>query len=331
MPWYRLCIMTFCNQHSMLVCWTPLKSKTTYICFAFTIQNHLMNTCIGIVIYSLRGHKVYWHSVQVKGQEGEGPKMVPKRQIQRKRKDSNSIVKETTEKLQVYLPSVHHPKLSFCIHVYLSIHLSRLKIGRLEGHRLAVSLRTMTHCPQLYNTAQTCCSVSTACLHLFRLRVVTQTATGSLRVWLQGQVKVTTQMISLYPYLCRLSQTLASEPCVSQLMVWDVALKSTKSFCVTIVVFRDRWQRELQTAASEIPFPRRNQDKDGILHHQERPAQEDARGAEQLQSASSAEPTRTATQKPAVRGPAEGEGRAGGRDWGPESSSSCGERCQEFS
>lgn len=28
--------------------------------------------------------------------------MVPKRQIQRKRKDSNSIVKETTEKLQVF-------------------------------------------------------------------------------------------------------------------------------------------------------------------------------------------------------------------------------------
>lgn len=107
--------------------------------------------------------------------------MVPKRQIQRKRKDSNSIVKETTEKLQVLLRSVHHQNLSFCIRVHLSVHLSRLKMGHLEGQRLAVSPWPITRCLRLYNTARMCCSVSTACLLPFRPLEVTRTATGSLR------------------------------------------------------------------------------------------------------------------------------------------------------
>lgn len=137
---------------------------------------------------------MYWLSVQVKGQEGEGPKMVPKRQIQRKRKDSNGIVKATTEKLQVFLPSVHHQNLSFRICVYLSVHLPRLKMGHLEGLRLAASPQPITHRSQLYNTARMCSSVSTACLLPFRRLAVTRTATGSPKASLQMQVKVTTPM-----------------------------------------------------------------------------------------------------------------------------------------
>lgn len=105
-----------------------------YSSFAFPI----LNTYIVIVIFFffpmvrfVQELRSVLLSVQVKGQEGEGPKMVPKRQIQRKRKDSNSIVKETTEKLQVLLRSVHHQNLSFCIRVHLSVHLSRLKMGHL--------------------------------------------------------------------------------------------------------------------------------------------------------------------------------------------------------
>lgn len=39
--------------------------------------------------------------IQVKGQEGEGLKMVPKRQIQLKKKDCKNINKAKTEKLKV--------------------------------------------------------------------------------------------------------------------------------------------------------------------------------------------------------------------------------------
>lgn len=75
------------------------------------------------------GTLINWLCIQVKGQEGEGPKMVPKRQIHRKKKDNECIIKEATEKLQVVLASVHHPslysRLSTCLCVYLSVYLSR--------------------------------------------------------------------------------------------------------------------------------------------------------------------------------------------------------------
>lgn len=62
--------------------------------------------------------------IQVKDQEREGPKMVPKRQIQLKKKDSDNMVKGRSEKLQVWRLPVRLSKhvcppvcLLTCLHV----------------------------------------------------------------------------------------------------------------------------------------------------------------------------------------------------------------------
>lgn len=56
--------------------------------------------------------------IQVNGQEGEGPKMVPKRQIQLKKKEEENTVKE--KKLQVRYQTV---LLSKPVSLYLSLGL----------------------------------------------------------------------------------------------------------------------------------------------------------------------------------------------------------------
>lgn len=58
--------------------------------------------------------------IQVNGQEGEGPKMVPKRQIQLKKKEEENTVKE--KKLQVRYPTapLSNPPVSTCPSVCLS-------------------------------------------------------------------------------------------------------------------------------------------------------------------------------------------------------------------
>lgn len=56
--------------------------------------------------------------IQVNGQEGEGLKMVPKRQIQLKKKEEENIVKE--KKLQVSTPVQPHLSLPVCLPIYLT-------------------------------------------------------------------------------------------------------------------------------------------------------------------------------------------------------------------
>lgn len=119
---------------------------------------------------------------------------------------------------------------SSCIHVHLSVHLSRLKMGHLQVLTFAMSPRPIAHWPRLYNTARMCCSVNTACLLPFRRLVVTQTATGSPRAWPQTQVKVTTST-SVYIWA-----KIKNAPTLNKLHFWQISslsLRLASKWCVS--------------------------------------------------------------------------------------------------
>lgn len=173
--------------------------------------------------------------IQLVGQEGKGLKMVPKRQIQlKKKKDMENVFdQEKTEKLQVLFLPVHlsvsmsvflstclithslvslfrFPNLStylsfynfspVCSPVYLSRGSHRMDL--LKREQLTVRCQPMSCSVRLSITALICCYDNTVCLPpstRIRRPAVISTATGSTGAWSQGPAKVTAPLLVRNP------------------------------------------------------------------------------------------------------------------------------------